>query len=548
MKDCLPPWRLLLTAIGVTVLSYYPVGYHHAVLNVAHETFQKLINESYTQRYGGDQVPSESTLSTIWSVTVSSWQIGALLGSLNAFWAVDRFGRKCTLMLIAGAFQLVGSFFMILSPSYGYFELLIVGRLLSGISTGLVCPSLRVFLSECSPDKYRGTLNSLAGFVMAVGIVSAMGAGLPEAWGSGSTGHAQLLLGVCLPLAIVQMASYPLFPATPKFLYLSRKLTNEAEASIVFYHGPDADVAGVFKELERERRLASEELAFLQALRLKTVRFPLILAMVSGIVYSSVGVDVVDAYSTEMFIELGMPAWESKLASMLFNVAGIAGAILSIFIVDRLGRRTLLLGTLITCFLCNIALIFVGALGRYGFGAGSSAGMEFGATAAAFIGVMTFAYALGPGAVLESLFAEISPHKVRSVAGSISEVAFWSTNSFYVLVFHPATVSVGTFAVLIYTIPLLACTIYFAFYLPETGQKSVADVAEQMLALCQKRKRIRAKSENSVSSAATTTTICSIGGQFMEPSHGEEEENRHLLTVASRVHKSGTDGMAPMFV
>lgn len=128
------------------------------VLNVPYDLYHARLNESYMERYGGQGAVSKNQLATLCSITVSSWQMGSLVGAVNALWIADRLGRKCTLTLLAGSFQLVGVIFMILDAVFELFELLIVGRFLSGISGGIVCPILHVFISECSPDKYRGKL------------------------------------------------------------------------------------------------------------------------------------------------------------------------------------------------------------------------------------------------------------------------------------------------------------------------------------------------------------------------------------------------------
>lgn len=81
---------------------------------------------------------------------------------------------------------------------------------------------------------------------------------------------------------------------------------------------------------------------------------------------------------------------------------------------------------------------------------------------------------------MEGLFAEVSPHKVRAVAGTFSKLAYCVTNFLFVFVYPPVNAYVGTFAYLAHVVPSCGCLLYFAYNLPETGKKSVADVADEI--------------------------------------------------------------------
>lgn len=260
----------MIAAVVVTTLTYFPVGYHHSVLNVAHEVFERLINDSFNNHY--NVTPSDTTLSTIWSVSVTAWEVGAAFASFNAFWVVERYGRKVTLLIFGSLLQLVGSIMMAISVPSNCFEFLISGRFFCGLSAGLVCPTLRIFLSECSPDSHRGTLNSIAGFVMFVAALIAMGLGLPECFGTDSM--SPYLCGFCAIFSIVTLCVYPCFPSTPTYLYLSRRKSVAAAESLKFYHGSHINVKDAFEKLNRERNLTSSEMSLKGTVHSNTVTTP----------------------------------------------------------------------------------------------------------------------------------------------------------------------------------------------------------------------------------------------------------------------------------
>lgn len=195
----------------------------------------------------------------------------------------------------------------------------------------------------------------------------------------------------------------------------------------------------------------------------------------AGLAYSSTGVDIFDAYSTELFESLGLDRPSAQLASTLFNLAGVVGSIIAIFCVDRLPRKKFLLSTLSLCFLCSIGIVIVGSIHL-----ATASSIYLGLSAVILLSFTTFSYGLGPAAVLESLFAEVSPHKIRTVAGTVSETSFWISNVLYMFLFPQVLHYIGCYSVLIFAVPLGICVIYYVFKLPETGQKSVFEIAQKM--------------------------------------------------------------------
>lgn len=208
---------------------------------------------------------------------------------------------------------------------------------------------------------------------------------------------------------------------------------------------------------------------------MKNVRVPLLLSAAAGLSFSSTGMDIFDAYSTEMFEYIGLSSHKAQLASTLFNVPGLVGSILALIFVGRISRRKLLLATLAGCFVPIVLLVITGIIPMDQVPDGS-----LGIVAAVFIAIITFFYSLGPNAVLEGLFAEISPHKIRSVAGTVSEVTFWVSDTMFVFTFPLALRVIGYYSFLMFAVPLGLCVIYFYFYLPNCSGKSVYEIAQSI--------------------------------------------------------------------
>jgi len=106
----LPPKRLFLASALLSLLTYFPVGYHYSVLNVAYHVYANLVNESCHELanlwYKQDNSPvtellSNQTITVVTALILVCWQIGASFGSLSACWIMDKFGRKTSLLIIS---------------------------------------------------------------------------------------------------------------------------------------------------------------------------------------------------------------------------------------------------------------------------------------------------------------------------------------------------------------------------------------------------------------------------------------------------------------
>ncbi|NXY30668.1 GTR5 protein, partial [Pomatorhinus ruficollis] len=162
--------------------------------------------------------PSAEMITLLWSFIVSIYSIGGLLGSSSAGYLSVRFGRKKT-MLLANIPALLGAALMGLSRLCGSFEMIIAGRLFSGVCGGkLAFPS--VYAGEISPKKLRGFINVTSTVFLALGKTVARILGLRELLGSQSLWP--MLMASCGVPALVQLVTLPFFPESPPYLLMHK--------------------------------------------------------------------------------------------------------------------------------------------------------------------------------------------------------------------------------------------------------------------------------------------------------------------------------------
>ncbi|KFQ08622.1 Solute carrier family 2, facilitated glucose transporter member 11, partial [Leptosomus discolor] len=173
--------------------------------------------------------PSEEMITLMWSFIVSIYSIGGLLGSLSAGYLSVRFGRKKA-MLFANIPALLSATLMGLSRLCGSFEMIIAGRLFSGVCGGklaflpMVFNGLNIHLmyaGECAPRNLRGLIAITASTAIALGKFVGFALGLREVLGAEALWPV-LMAANALP-ALIQLLTLPFFPESPRYLLIDKK-------------------------------------------------------------------------------------------------------------------------------------------------------------------------------------------------------------------------------------------------------------------------------------------------------------------------------------
>uniref|UniRef100_A0A8R1ENS7 MFS domain-containing protein n=1 Tax=Caenorhabditis japonica TaxID=281687 RepID=A0A8R1ENS7_CAEJA len=169
----------------ITVLfSILPVGYHMAMLNVPEKVIQQFIFQNFENIFGLKLSPAQESL--VWSLTVSSQGVGALIGCLLVG-PMAKFGAKHVLMGLNNVILIAGSLLMFLSYWMSFPIAFILGRILTGVYTGLACAFAPLYLQQVISKKHK-RIDELF-LHIAVCFGSSLGAifSLPFMFGSDTT-------------------------------------------------------------------------------------------------------------------------------------------------------------------------------------------------------------------------------------------------------------------------------------------------------------------------------------------------------------------------
>ncbi|KAK7304079.1 hypothetical protein RJT34_15102 [Clitoria ternatea] len=272
---------------------------------------------------------------------VSMALAGAIIGASVGGWINDRFGRRIAILL-ADALFFIGSVIMSAATSPA---ILIVGRVFVGLGVGMASMASPLYISEASPTRVRGALVSLNSFLITGGQFLSYLINLAFTNAKGSW---RWMLGVAAVPALIQIILMFSLPESPRWLY--RKGREEEAKAILKRIYPPQDVEGEIQALkesvdtEIKEAETSEKISMIKLLKTTAVRRGLYAGMGLQIFQQFVGINTVMYYSPTIVQLAGFASNRTALLlSLITSGLNAFGSILSIYFIDKTGRKKLAL-------------------------------------------------------------------------------------------------------------------------------------------------------------------------------------------------------------
>ncbi|KAH6885183.1 general substrate transporter [Thelonectria olida] len=307
------------------------------------------------------------------------YDIGCVLGSVACYFIGERYGRR-TMIMAGGAIMVIGT--AILASSYTIAQL-IVGRIVTGFGNGMNSSTVPVYQTECSPASIRGALLTLQGTVTILGVVVAYWMDYGTNFSESSLQWRfplgfQAVFAICLVLQVVGL------PETPRWLVQHDRHEEAREVIAALEGKPINDenvtrtILGIQVGLEEEQRGGPFRFKELFSWG-ETQNFRRLLIIVSiQLGQQFTGSNMINYYAPVIF-EQNMKV--SRNMSLILGGCAqctyLVGSAIPVFLMDRFGRRTLLMicsAGLCFCFVMVAILLSIG-----------SQGAAYGATAFIFI-------------------------------------------------------------------------------------------------------------------------------------------------------------------
>lgn len=436
--------------------------------------------------------------------------IGCLVGALIAGPLADWGGRKkilftCAILFMlsaigcaipekinAAGLQFLGVAFNRLVAGVGswlglnlgndnpVFNQYVLMRFMGGLGIGISSMVAPTYLAEIAPERIRGRL--VAGYQMAIvtGIfavffVNRLILSAGDAQWAETTGWRWMFgIGV-VPAALLALISL-ITAESPRWLVI-RNRPEEASAIITRISG--SEQAAVEITAIREG-LKDESGGFAELLHFK---FPLFIAVTLALCSQFCGINAIMYYGPRIFEDSGCTQAQAHLFQVIIGAVNIVFTLLSMWLVDRLGRKKLIgFGSLVQC----LALVFLVALFVFVVTKGADGKMHLPSWALWGLlgGVLVFisAFSIGNGAVCWIIISEIFPNRIRGLAAAIGTAAIWAGCFLLSQLFPWMLANIGPAVIfaIFAAVSLFGC-LFVYFLVPETKGRTLEEIEKSWL-------------------------------------------------------------------
>lgn len=382
--------------------------------------------------------------------------IGAIFGGIPT----NKYGRKNTLIVIGVLFAVsaIGSAFA--NDPYVF----AFARFIGGIGVGASTIAAPAYISEIAPAKNRGRLVAMYQFNIVFGILVAFFSNYllndigENAW--------RWMVGVEAIPAVLYILFALSLPKSPRWL-MSQSREEEAR-EVLKIIDEDADIDKQIAELSSHSHSQDSS----ETIFMKKYRYPLILAFLIAFFNQASGINAFLYYAPRIFEEAGLGESTALLSSIGIGVTNLIFTLLGVFLIDKLGRKTLM-------YIGSIGYIISLSLVSAAFFLGWS-----GMAVPIFLFIFIAAHAIGQGSVIWVFISEIFPNHLRASGQSFGSSTHWILAaiipSLIPFLFNHPMIGAGK-VFLFFAIMMVFQLLFVAFMMPETKGKTLEELEDIML-------------------------------------------------------------------
>jgi MFS family permease len=419
--------------------------------------------------------------------------IGAMIGALVGGKCAEKFGRKTSIMVAClpfavGWLLVIMTAQMIHSIGSHIIYTLCVGRVLSGLGLGMIsvtvpvrffnevnsilslsCMCFQIYIAEMSTATYRGFLGTSNQVAITIGVLLAYVLGIwikPYYW-----------LAVAAMIVIAVLIVFMLFvPETPRWLLMDGQ-QKEALKVLQWLRGDKANIANEFSEIERS--LQDQEEVNLSEFRHPSLLKPLRICIMLMIFQQFCGINSVLFFASVIFKSAHSSHSLEPYEPTLIGVVQVIATVIAGFLMDRLGRRVLLIisGSLLTISSIGLGVFFkINTLNNHDTH-DSHGTVHVPWLALVCLVIYIAGFSLGFGPIPWLIMSEILPTRARGTAGGIAAAVVWLSSFLVTYLFHHFTDGMqyyGTFW--FYGGVSLLGTLYIIIVVPETKGKTLEEI------------------------------------------------------------------------
>ena len=385
--------------------------------------------------------------------------VGAVIGAMFAGRLTDRLGRRYTIMTAAVVF-VIGTLGCTFTPNL---TMLVISRFVVGIAVGASSATVPTYLSELAPAAARGALSTLNQLMIVSGILIAY---LVD-WAFNASSNWRAMFACALVPAVVLLVGMAFMPETPRWLLAAGR--DEEARGVLRRVYQRTDVEEPVTEIREVIRLDAAQRGRLRDLLEPWVRPVLIVALLLAVGQQLSGVNAINVYAPTMFANLGFANTFALFAAVILGTVKVAFTAAVIPMVDRWGRKPLLLlGNVFmasTLFLLGLAVLTI------------QHKLAVGIITLILLIAYLAGYELGWGAVVWIMMAEVFPLRVRGVGMGTASVVLWAATFAITFVFPVMNDNLGlAYSAWIFAAISVILFVLVRWRVPETKGRSLEQI------------------------------------------------------------------------
>ncbi|WP_123659461.1 sugar porter family MFS transporter [Salinisphaera japonica] len=362
---------------------------------------------------------------------VSILVFGAAIGAAVIGRMADRHGRRKTILLLSGIF-IVGTFGQALASNW---QILSVFRFILGLAVGGASTTVPVYLAEMSPTEQRGSIVTRNEIMIVSGQLGAfiINAVILNIWGSDPDVWRYMLIMGVIP-AFALLVGMLRVPESPRWLS-DQNRRGDALHVLKQIRSPnraEAEMAEVDALLEKERKSKTGGVSDLSE---RWVRRLILIGATLGVFQQFTGINAIMYYGTQLLENSGFSSNGAVIANTLNGVFSVLGITVGILLINKLNRRTMLIGGF---FLIALFHVLVGLSSAY---MPDTAFKPY--VVLVFVVAFVFSMQGTLGPLVWLMLSEIFPLKIRSFAMGICVFVLWTANAIVAFGFPPVVATIG---------------------------------------------------------------------------------------------------------
>ncbi|XP_068618807.1 facilitated trehalose transporter Tret1 isoform X3 [Battus philenor] len=376
---------------------------------------------------------------------------------------MDVLGRKKTMLCLVLPFTL-GWLLITFATNVG---MLMAGRLITGVAGGAFCVTAPAYTSEIAQDSIRGTLGSYFQLMITVGILFS--------YVVGSYTSVFVFNILCTIIPIIFGIVFFFMPESPNFLVVKGR-NEEAKEALIRLRGRNYDVDNELNALiTKAEEAKNNPVSFLSAITKKTALKAILICYALMLFQQLSGINAVIFNTSAIFASAGA-AIPSAIATIIIGVIQVVATFISSLVVDRLGRRVLLLFSALVMCVCSTALGVFFFMQDF-HGADSSIVEAISWLPLLSLSLFIVAFSLGFGPIPWMMAGELCLIDIKAFVGSTAGTFNWLLSFTVTSTFNSLNRAIGQGQVFCMFAGIMLLGFVFIFFvIPETKGKSVDEI------------------------------------------------------------------------